>query len=147
MNVPFPPPPAAPIKPRRKIWPWALGGCLLVLLIGVVTVGALIYFGAKAIAAGSREVVAQVPAVQEHFGPLTGVGMDWGAMTANPGTMVLKLTGAKGEGRLLIQTDPATMQFRSATLTLPNGEVHELDTAELRQLQALQQGQWPLPLP
>jgi hypothetical protein len=142
MNTPFPPPPAAPEK-KRKLWPWFLGGCLVLVLIAVAAVAGLGYFGMKAMGAATKEVVANVPAVQEHFGAVTDAGMDFAAMGATPGSMVFKITGEKGEGRLSIQIDQATQQFQSATLTLPNGEVHELDATTLDQLKALQQGQLP----
>lgn len=32
---PPPPYPQAPQKPKRKVWPWVLGGCLLVFVLGV----------------------------------------------------------------------------------------------------------------
>ena len=144
MSTPFPPPPAAPQK-QRKIWPWALGGCLLVVVLGIGAIVAAGYFGMKVMGSATKDIVASVPAVQEHFGTVTDAGMDFSAMGANPGQMVFKITGAKGEGLLKIQLDPATQQFQSATLTLPNGDVHELDQATLDKLQALQQGQIPLP--
>ena len=142
MNTPFPPPPAAPEK-KRKLWPWFLGGCLVLVLIAVAAVAGLGYFGLKAMGSATKEIVASVPAVQEHFGAVTDAGMDFAAMGSSPGAMVFKITGEKGEGRLTIQMDQATQQFQSATLTLPNGEVHELDATTLDQLKALQQGQLP----
>lgn len=149
MNTPYPPPPAAPAKPQRKLWPWFLGGCLLLLLIGAVAIGAVLYFGAKAISAGTKELVGNVPAVREHFGAVSEAGLDLGAMTeagqAGQSIMVFRIAGEKGEGRLSIQLDPATQAFQSATLTLPNGEVHELDKKTLDQLKALQQGRLPIP--
>ncbi len=143
MSTPFPPPPAAPAKPARKIWPWALGGCLLLVLLVGAGVGGLAWFGLKQFGAQTATAVQSIPGVEEHFGTVSDAGMDLGAMTANPGAMVFKITGAKGEGRLTIQMDPQTQQFRSATLTLPNGETREVDTAFLKTLEALSQGQIP----
>jgi hypothetical protein len=145
MSTPYPNPPSAPATPQRKLWPWFLGGCLLLVLLGVGAFVALGWFGLKAMGTATKDIVASVPAVQEHFGAVTDAGMDFGAMGANPGAMVFKITGAKGEGRLVIQIDPATQAFTSATLTLPSGEVHELDATTLDQLKALQQGQLPVP--
>jgi hypothetical protein len=147
MNTPFPPPPAAPEK-KRKLWPWFLGGCLLLILLAVGAFVAVGYFGLKALGTATKDVIANVPAVQEHFGAVSDAGMDFGAMSASGGSaMVFKITGEKGEGRLSIQLDPATQQFKSATLTLPNGDVHEIDQTTLEQLKALQQGQMPIPQP
>ncbi|MCZ8061629.1 hypothetical protein [Silanimonas sp.] len=141
MNTPFPPPPAAPEK-KRKLWPWFLGGCLTLIVLGGLAVAAMFYFGAKAVSAGGKEIVAQVPAVQEHFGAVTDAGMDFGAMMeasqAGRSVMIFNITGEKGEGRLVIETDQATQAFKSATLTLPSGETLEVDAATMKQLQALQ---------
>lgn len=145
MSTPFPPPPAAPAKPQRKIWPWALGGCLLLVLLAVGAFVGLGYFGLKAMGSATANVVSQVPAVQEHFGAVTDAGMDFSAMGANPGAMVFKITGEKGEGLLKIQLDPATQEFQSATLTLPSGEIHELDAQTLEKLKSLQTGGLPVP--
>ncbi|WP_397572947.1 hypothetical protein [Silanimonas sp.] len=141
MNTPFPPPPAAPEK-KRKLWPWFLGGCLTLIVLGGLAVAAMFYFGAKAVSAGGKEIVAQVPAVQEHFGAVTDAGMDFGAMMeasqAGRSVMIFNITGEKGEGCLVIETDQATQAFKSATLTLPSGETLEVDAATMKQLQALQ---------
>ncbi len=141
MSTPFPPPPAAPEK-KRKLWPWFLGGCLTLIVLGGLAVAAMFYFGAKAVSAGGKEIVAQVPAVQEHFGAVTDAGMDFGAMMeasqAGRSVMIFNITGEKGEGRLVIETDQATQAFKSATLTLPSGETVEVDAATMKQLQALQ---------
>lgn len=142
MNTPFPPPPAND-KPKRTLWPWFLGGCLVLVLIAVAAVAGLGYFGMKAMGSAAKDMVASVPAVQEHFGAVTDAGMDFAAMGASPGSMVFKITGEKGEGRLDIRMNQATQEFESATLTLPNGEVHELDASALDQLKALQAGQLP----
>ncbi|WP_397608624.1 hypothetical protein [Silanimonas sp.] len=141
MSTPFPPPPAAPEK-KRKLWPWFLGGCLTLLVVGGLAIAAMFYFGAKAVSAGGKEIVSQVPAVQEHFGAVTEAGMDFGAMMeasqAGQSVMIFNITGEKGEGRLVIETDQATQAFKSATLTLPSGETLEVDAATMKQLQALQ---------
>lgn len=141
MSTPFPPPPAAPEK-KRKLWPWFLGGCLVLILLGVAAVVGLGYFGMKAVSAGGKEIVAQVPAVQEHFGAVTDAGMDFGAMMeagqTGKSVVIFNITGEKGEGRLVIETDQATQAFKSATLTLPSGETVEVDAATLKQLQSLQ---------
>jgi hypothetical protein len=141
MSTPFPPPPAND-KPKRKLWPWFLGGCLTLIVLGGLAVAAMFYFGAKAVSAGGREIVAQVPAVQEHFGAVTDAGMDFGAMMeagqTGKSVVIFNITGEKGEGRLVIETDQATQAFKSATLTLPSGETVEVDAATLKQLQNLQ---------
>lgn len=141
MSTPFPPPPATD-KPKRKLWPWFLGGCLTLIIVGGLAVAAMFYFGAKAVSAGGREIVAQVPAVQEHFGAVTDAGMDFGAMMeagqTGKSVVVFNITGEKGEGRLVIETDQATQAFKAATLTLPSGETVEVDAATLKQLQSLQ---------
>ena len=141
MSTPFPPPPAKD-KPKRKLWPWFLGGCLVLILLGVGAVVGLGYFGMKAVSAGGKEIVAQVPAVQEHFGAVTDAGMDFGAMMeagqTGKSVVIFNITGEKGEGRLIIETDQATQAFKSATLTLPSGETVEVDAATLKQLQSLQ---------
>ena len=41
--------------------------------------------------------------------------------------------------------DPATQAFRSATLTLPDGQVRELDSATIDRLKALSEGRLPPP--
>lgn len=143
MNTPFPPPPAAPAKPQRKLWPWFLGGCLMLLLLGGLAIGGMTWFGLKAFGSQTATTVQAIPGVQEHFGTISDAGMDFGAMGSNPGAMVFKITGEKGDGRLTIQMDPQTKAFRSATLTLPNGETREVDTAFLKSLEALSQGQMP----
>jgi hypothetical protein len=144
MNTPFPPPPSAPQKPR-KLWPWFLGGCLLLVVLGVAAVVGVGWFGLKAMGSATKDVVATVPVVQEHFGVVSDAGMDFAAMGTTPGAMVFKITGDKGEGRLAIQLDPVTQEFQSATLTLPNGETREIDPSLLRQLEALSKGQIPAP--
>ncbi|MGL6290179.1 MAG: hypothetical protein ACRC2H_05790 [Silanimonas sp.] len=142
MSTPFPPPPSAPAKPQRKLWPWFLGGCLVLILLGVAAVVGLGYFGMQAMGTATKDMVANVPAVQEHFGTVTDAGMDMGAVMeaaqAGKSVMAFTITGDKGQGRLVIEMDQATQQFKSATLTLPNGEVRELDASTLQQLQALQ---------
>jgi hypothetical protein len=52
--------------------------------------------------------------------------------------VIFNITGEKGKGRLVIETDQATQAFKSATLTLPSGETLEVDAATLKQLQNLQ---------
>jgi hypothetical protein len=97
----------------------------------------------KAMGTATKDMVASVPAVQEHFGTITDAGMDMGAImeAGQTGKSVLAftITGDKGDGRLVIEMDQTTQQFKSATLTLPNGEAMELDAATLQQLQGLQQ--------
>lgn len=143
MSTPFPPPPAAPEKPKRKLWPWFLGGCLLLILLAVVAFVGLGYFGMKALGSATKEMVGSVPAVQEHFGTVTDAGMDMGAMMeagkTGKSVMAFTITGEKGEGRLVIEMDQATQEFKSAELILPNGETRQLDAATLDQLRALQQ--------
>jgi hypothetical protein len=68
--------------------------------------------------------------------------MDFGAMMeagqTGKSVVIFNITGEKGEGRLVIETDQATQAFKSATLTLPSGETVEVDAATLKQLQSLQ---------
>lgn len=144
MNTPFPSPPA-PAKTARKIWPWALGGCLVLVVLAVLAAGGLVWFGAKQIGAQTQSIVQTLPGVQEHFGTVSDAGMDVAAMTQQPGAMVFTITGEKGTGTLRVQLDPQTAQFRSAILTLPNGETREIDPALLHPLQGLMQGQLPIP--
>jgi hypothetical protein len=142
MSTPFPQPPAND-KPKRKLWPWFLGGCLTLIVLGVAAFVGLGYFGMKAMGTATKDMVASVPAVQEHFGTITDAGMDMGAImeAGQTGKSVLAftITGDKGDGRLVIEMDQTTQQFKSATLTLPSGEAMELDVATLQQLQILQQ--------
>lgn len=142
MSTPFPPPPAND-KPKRKLWPWFLGGCLVLVLIGVAAFIGVGYLGAKWMGAAAKETLAGIPVVEENFGTVTDAGMDLMALGTTPGSMVFKITGEKGEGRLSIQVNPATQEFESATLTLPNGEVHDIDASVLEKLKALQQGRLP----
>lgn len=137
MNTPFPPPPAAPEK-KRKLWPWFLGGCLVLILLIVVGIGAVTWFGLKAMGTQARDSIAALPAVQENFGTLADASIDTAALAQ--GMMAFTLTGERGEGRLAIKLNPQTGAFESATLTLPSGEVRELDGAALERLKALQQG-------
>lgn len=138
MNTPFPPPP--PTRKKRTLWPWFLGGCLLLLLIGGVLLVGLVWFGVKALGTQARDSIGSLPAVQENFGALTDASLDTGALAQ--GMMAFTLRGELGEGRLAIRLDPQTGAFDSATLTLPSGEVRQLDGAALRRLQALQEGNW-----
>ncbi|MFN3964926.1 MAG: hypothetical protein ACK4JC_05845 [Silanimonas lenta] len=142
MNTPAP----TAARPRR-LWPWVLGGCLVLVLLAVAALVALGWFGMKMVGETTRQAVAEVPLVQEHFGRVEDVGMDFGGIVeagqAGQQAMVFRLRGEKGEGRLVITADPASGEFRSATLTLPNGEVHELDQRTLEQLKALQGGGLP----
>jgi len=141
MSTPFPPP-SANDKPKRKLWPWFLGGCLVLILVGVAAVAGLGYFGLKAAGSATKDIVASVPAVQEHFGTVTDAGMDFGAMMeagkTGQSVVIFNITGEKGEGRIVVETDQATQQFKSATLTLPNGESLELDAETLQRLQTMQ---------
>lgn len=145
MSTPFPSPPPAAAKPQRKIWPWALGGCLVLLLLGALAVGAMLWFGVKQIGGQVQQTVTAIPGVSENFGVISDAGMDLGAMGTTPGAMVFNITGEKGTGTLVVQIDPQTRAFQSATLTLPSGEKREIDIALLRQLEALSQGQVPVP--
>ena len=149
MSTPFPPPPSAPAAPKRRIWPWALGGCLVLLLLAGGALVAIGWFGVKALGSATKDVLASVPAVSENFGALQDAGIDWGATSAagaaGKHVMVLTLTGEKGKGVLEIQLDPATQAFRGATLTLPDGQVRELDTEALERLKALSEGRLPPP--
>ncbi len=138
MNAPFPPSPGSPAKPQRKLWPWFLGGCLLLVLLAIGTFALLAWFGIKAMSTQARDTVAALPMVQENFGTLTGADFDTSALAQ--GVLAFSLTGQHGEGRLAIRVNPQTGAFESATLTLPNGEVRELDTTALQRLQALQSG-------
>jgi hypothetical protein len=144
MSTPFPPPPAAG-KPARKIWPWALGGCLLLVLLGVLAVGGIAWFGFKQLGTHTQAVVQGLPGVQEHFGTVSDAGMDLAAMGQQPGAMVFTITGDKGTGTLRVNLDPLSGEFRSATLTLPNGETREIDPNLLQPLEGLMQGQIPTP--
>lgn len=141
MNTPFPPPPAND-PPKRKLWPWFLGGCLVLILLAGAAVVGLGYFGMQAMGSATKDVVASVPAVQEHFGTVTDAGMDFGAMMeagqAGKSVVIFNITGEKGTGRIVVETDQATQQFKSATLTLPNGESLELDAETLQRLQTMQ---------
>jgi len=144
MNTPFPPPSPTPARSARRIWPWALGCFTLLLLAGVLLVAG-IWFGIRALGQMSQQMVTAIPGVQAQFGEITDVGIDWGAISAAAAAgrqaIVLDLSGAAGVGGLEIEIDPGSGAFRSARLTLPNGEVRELDTAMLARLQALQEGQ------
>jgi len=144
MNTSFPPPPPPSARSARRIWPWALGCFSLLLLAGVLMVAG-IWFGIRVLGQMSNQVVAAIPGVQAQFGEITDVGIDWAAISAAAAAgrqaIVLDLNGAAGAGGLEIEIDPDTGAFRSAHLTLPNGEVRELDTAMLARLQALQEGQ------
>lgn len=144
MNTSFPPPPPPSARSARRIWPWALGCFSLLLLAGVLMVAG-IWFGIRVLGQMSNQVVAAIPGVQAQFGEITDVGIDWAAISAAAAAgrqaIVLDLNGAAGAGGLEIEIDPGTGAFRSARLTLPNGEVRELDTAMLARLQALQEGQ------
>lgn len=144
MSTPFPPPPAAPQK-QRKIWPWALGGCLVLLLLGALAIGGFFWFGLKQFGGQAQASVQALPGVSENFGTVTDAGIDWAAMGTNPNALVFNITGERGNGRLVVTLDPQSRQFQSATLTLPNGETREIDTALLRQLEALSQGRMPAP--
>ena len=139
MNTPFPPPPAAHEK-KRKLWPWFLGGCLILVLLLGVGIAAITWFGLKAMGTQARDSIATLPAVQQNFGALSDASIDTGALAQ--GLMAFSLTGERGEGRLAIKLNPQTGAFESATLTLPSGEVRELDGAALQRLQALQEGDW-----
>lgn len=137
MNTPYPPPAANHRSPARKLWPWALGGCLLALLLALVLLVGVIWLGLRGMDAASRTVVGQIPGVEQAFGTITDTRVDFGAMgTAEVGTVVLRITGSQGEGKLTIQTDPLTFTFRSAILTLPDGSTRVLDQAELERLRA-----------
>lgn len=144
MNTPFPPPPPTSARPARRIWPWALGCFSLLLLAGVLVV-AVIWFGIRVLGQMSNQMVATIPGVQAQFGEITDVGIDWTAISAAAAAgrqaIVLDLSGAAGVGGLEIEIDPGSGAFRSARLTLPNGEVREFDTVMLARLQALQEGQ------
>ena len=144
MNTPFPPPPPTSARPARRIWPWALGCFSLLLLAGVLVV-AVIWFGIRVLGQMSNQMVATIPGVQAQFGEITDVGIDWTAISAAAAAgrqaIVLDLSGAAGVGGLEIEIDPGSGVFRSARLTLPNGEVREFDTVMLARLQALQEGQ------
>lgn len=138
MNTPAP----NATKPR-KLWPWFLGGCLLLVLLAIGAFVAMAWFGMKMMGDGAKQAVSGVPLVQEHFGRVEDVSMDFGGLMeagqAGQQAMVFRLRGEKGEGRLVITMDPAG-GFQSATVTLPNGEVHELDQRALEQLKTLQGG-------
>lgn len=145
MSTPFPPPPpTAQAAAPRRLWPWVLGCFSLLLLAGVLLVAG-VWFGIRALGNMGQQMVAAVPGVQEQFGEITDVGIDWPAISAAAAAgqqaIVLDLSGATGTGALKIVLDPASGQFRSAQLTLPTGEVREFDATMLARLQALQEGQ------
>lgn len=105
--------------------------------------------GAKAIQAANEstksvivEVLHSNPNAREAFGEISDTTMDFQEMmeAGNAGNSVVAFTiiGDKGEGRLIVEKDPATQAFKSATLTLPSGETVEVDAATLKQLQSLQ---------
>ncbi|GIX38573.1 MAG: hypothetical protein KatS3mg127_1812 [Silanimonas sp.] len=100
----------------RKLWPWVLGGCLVLVLLAVAALVALGWFGLKMVGETTRQAVAEVPLVQEHFGRVEDVGMDFGGIAeagqAGQQAMVFRLRGEKGEGRLVITTDPAGGEFQ-----------------------------------
>lgn len=54
-----PPPPAPPQKPKRKIWPWVLGGIFLVILLGFGACAALVGSVANEITKDSPVTVQQ----------------------------------------------------------------------------------------
>lgn len=151
MNQDFPPPPpttppsSSPPSPARKraIWPWFLGGCLLIVLLAVVALGLLGWFGLKmagsAMSTGMSQTMAKVPGVTEHFGTLSDVSVDWAATTASGGrAMVVDITGSQGKGELRIEVDPINGSFTGASIVLPDGRTLGLDQEQLRQLEDLQ---------
>ena len=149
MSTPFPPPSPSAAAPKRRIWPWALGGCLILLLLAGGALVAIGWFGVKALGSATKDVLAGVPAVSENFGPLQDAGFDWGAMgqatAKGEHVMIYAITGEKGRGSLRIDLDPATQAFRSATLTLSDGQVRELGSATIERLKALSEGRLPPP--
>ena len=138
MNSPLPPP-APPAPKKRAIWPWVLGGCLTLVLLGAVGLVAVGWFGLKALGGAMTEVVGTIPGVEEHFGTLSDISVNLPATGATQGTgMVLDITGSQGTGQLRLALDPKTGAFTSASVTLPDGETLVLDAGQLEQLQQLQ---------
>ena len=61
-------PQAAPVSPapeqkKKPIWPWILGGCLGIIIIGMLIMGGLAWWGAKKI----KKVIKENPQQVEEW--------------------------------------------------------------------------------
>ena len=125
--------------PKRPIWPWALGGCLLLIVLVVAGILGLAWWGINAFKDQAAAVVTEHPVVVEHFGTVSDVSLNFEAMgTAqadpNEQAIVVDITGTNGTGQavVIMRNNPGgEPAFVRATLTLPNGDELELDPATL----------------
>lgn len=126
--------------PKRSIWPWALGGCLLLVVLVVGGFIAAIWFGLSAFKDQATAAISEHPVVVEHFGTVSDVSLDFAAMSTpqadpNNQAIVVNITGSNGTGQatVIMRNNPGgDPTFVSATLTLPNGETLELDPATMQ---------------
>jgi hypothetical protein len=126
--------------PKRPIWPWALGGCLLLIVLVIAGIIGLAWFGLNAFKDQATAAIAEHPVVVEHFGTVSDVSLDFTAMSTpqadpNNQAIVVNITGSNGTGQatVIMRNNPSgEPTFVSATLTLPNGEKLELDPATMR---------------
>lgn len=126
--------------PKRSIWPWALGGCLLLVVLVVGGIIAAVWFGYSAFKDQATAAISEHPVVVEHFGTVSDVSLDFAAMgtpQADPNNqaIVVNITGSNGTGKatVIMRNNPGgDPSFVSATLTLPNGETLELDPATMQ---------------
>ena len=122
-------------KPKRKLWPWFLGGCLLLIVLvvgGIVGVG---FWGMGKFGDLVQEGFKDHPAVIEHFGTLESVNMDFQATSQADGqSVVFAVTGSKGKGQIAIpKTEMESMESGEGAqvfvITTPTGEQVEVDPA------------------
>ncbi len=125
--------------PKRSIWPWALGGCLLLVVLVVVGIVGVAWWAMGAIKDQATAVVTEHPLVTEHFGTVSDVSLNFEAtgatqVGANEQALVVDITGSNGTGQatVILRNNPSgEPTFVRATLTLPNGDELELDPATL----------------
>jgi hypothetical protein len=122
-----------PPKKSNALW-WILG------IIGVATVGGallccggiyfMIRFGTQVVGDQVKLAVGTDPAIQEHIGTISDIGMNLTATGAAGGgnTIVFDIKGDKGSGQLEVVMDqtPGQEGLQSCVLILPNGDRHDV---------------------
>ncbi len=117
-------------KPKRKLWPWFLGGCLLLIVLVIGGIFAAGYWGISKLGEMAQAGFEENAVVIEQFGEIQNVSMNFAASGENNGQfIVFDVEGEKGKGSIAMDKDAVEQggAGRLLIITTPNGEVIEVD--------------------
>lgn len=120
------------MEPKRRRWPWIIGGIVLGGGLTVVLLCAgLGWYGWSVLSEQYRVAMNRNPVIVEHLGEVREIEIDLGATGDEPGedVFVYRAIGAKGTGVVTAEfhtVDDDNEEIISGTLELPDGRTFDL---------------------